>query len=171
MDAREKAKFEHLAQGEKRRSREANLEPDNTFSGTGLTNQLDPPKKKTTKKRKRDPDAPKPPVSAYILFSKAVRGQVKAANPDWDQKQVLSRIGEMWSAMDERQRAKYVYDATQDSARYKKEKADYTRARTLREHYDKVQEKRNAALAALGDKLAAGMINGDEYNRMLGEIP
>lgn len=152
MDAREKAKFEYLAQGDKRRYSEE------------LENQ---PAKTAKKKRKRDPDAPKPPVSAYIFFSKAVREEVKGGNPDFDQKQVLSRIGEMWSAMDDRQRAKYVNDAAQDKVRYENEKADYTRVRTLREHYDKMQEKRSAAFAALADMLATGKITADQYNGML----
>jgi len=38
--------------------------------------------KKRTKKKKKDPNAPKRPQSSFFLYSNAMRGSVKVANPE-----------------------------------------------------------------------------------------
>ncbi|KAI9608073.1 hypothetical protein H4Q26_005527 [Puccinia striiformis f. sp. tritici PST-130] len=52
--------------------------------------------KKKRVKRERDPNAPKRPASAYILFQNAVRQEMRAANPTADYKELARQIGDRW---------------------------------------------------------------------------
>lgn len=52
--------------------------------------------KKKRGKRERDPNAPKRPASAYILFQNAVRQEMRAANPTADYKELARQIGDRW---------------------------------------------------------------------------
>lgn len=52
-------------------------------------------------KRERDPNAPKRPASAYILFQNAVRQEMRAANPTADYKELARQIGDRWKSLDE----------------------------------------------------------------------
>ena len=48
------------------------------------------------RKRERDPDAPKLPKSAYILFLQEVQSDVRAANPDTPPTAIIGIIASMW---------------------------------------------------------------------------
>ena len=72
-----------------------------------------------TKKRKMDPCAPKGSRSSYILFCKANRTQVTAANPDWSATEVTKALGAAWSALDDEAKAPFKAAALADRARYK----------------------------------------------------
>lgn len=56
---------------------------------------------------KRDPNAPKRPLSAYFAWLGKNRTQVKADNPDMPHKEVTSKLGEMWNALDEEIKKSY----------------------------------------------------------------
>ena len=60
-------------------------------------------KRKREKKEKkvRDPDAPKRPPSAYLLYQNEVRKAMQAKYPDLAYKEVLGKIAESWGAMTE----------------------------------------------------------------------
>jgi hypothetical protein len=47
-------------------------------------------------KKIKDPNAPKRPPSAYIIYQNAVRDEVKAANPDAAYGDILKVISEKW---------------------------------------------------------------------------
>lgn len=57
--------------------------------------------KKKRVKRERDPNAPKRPASAYILFQNAVRQEMRAANPTADYKELARQIGDRWKNLSE----------------------------------------------------------------------
>jgi len=57
--------------------------------------------KKKRGKRERDPNAPKRPASAYILFQNAVRQEMRAANPSADYKELARQIGDRWKNLSE----------------------------------------------------------------------
>lgn len=55
-------------------------------------------------KRKRetkvkDPNAPKRPPSAYLLFQNEVRKSLKEQYPSWSQKELLEKISQLWQEM------------------------------------------------------------------------
>ncbi|KAF8529228.1 high mobility group box domain-containing protein, partial [Hysterangium stoloniferum] len=48
-------------------------------------------------KKVRDKNAPKRPPSAYLLFQNDVRKDVKAANPNMANNELLKEIARMWA--------------------------------------------------------------------------
>jgi ABC-type transporter MlaC component len=63
--------------------------------------------KVTKEKKVRDPDAPKRPASAYILFSNAKRAEVVKANPAAKLPEVAKILGGMWKALTPEQQSKF----------------------------------------------------------------
>ena len=63
-------------------------------------------------KKAKDPDAPKRPASAYILFSNAKRAEVVKANPAAKLPEVAKILGGMWKALTPEQQAAYKPAAT-----------------------------------------------------------
>merc|ERR1712223_1092672 len=60
------------------------------------------PKKGEEKKqrKKKDPNAPKRPMSAYFLFMNATRPTVRKENPDASIGEVAKILGKMWGEID-----------------------------------------------------------------------
>jgi hypothetical protein len=95
------------------------------------------PKEKTTKratkgsrteKKKKDPNAPKRGLSAYMFFANEQRENVHKENPGISFGQVGKVLGERWKALNEKQRSPYEAKAAQDKKRYEDEKASYNAA-------------------------------------------
>lgn len=83
-----------------------------------------PPKKERTRKKK-DPNAPKRALSAYMFFANAQRDIVRAENPGIAFGQIGKLLGEKWKSMDAEKREPYENKAEADKKRYELEKADY----------------------------------------------
>ena len=62
---------------------------------------------------------PKRPASAYIRFCQAKRPAVKAEQPDWSSKEILTELGRLWKAASEDEKKPFV-------AEYEKAKAEST---------------------------------------------
>ncbi|KAF7330473.1 E3 ubiquitin-protein ligase ORTHRUS 2 [Mycena venus] len=75
--------------------------------------------------KKRDPNAPKRPVSSYLLFQNAVYGDVKGRFPDLVQAELQSKIKTQWADMSEAQKAVYRDRANKDMERYSSDKSTY----------------------------------------------
>ncbi|WFD02046.1 Non-histone chromosomal protein 6 [Malassezia obtusa] len=88
------------------------------------------PKQKVTTgarktKSKKDPAAPKRPLSAYMFFSQDWRERVKAENPDAGFGDVGRLLGTKWKEMSEDEKKPYVDMANRDKERAETEKAAY----------------------------------------------
>ena len=88
------------------------------------------PKKGKKAKAKKDPNAPKKALSAFILFSNAKRAEVtaelKAANPDMKGvAEVGKKLGEMWKALSDAEKEPFNKMAAGDKERYAKAMEDY----------------------------------------------
>ncbi|RDL42260.1 uncharacterized protein BP5553_02239 [Venustampulla echinocandica] len=91
------------------------------------------PKEKTTKraatkrgeKKKKDPNAPKRGLSAYMFFANEQRDNVREENPGITFGQVGKVLGERWKALNDKQRGPYEAKAAVDKKRYEDEKAIY----------------------------------------------
>lgn len=59
----------------------------------------DDKEKKEKEKKVKDPNAPKKPPSAYILFQNAARAEMKKENPTMQYKDLQNKIVEKWSKM------------------------------------------------------------------------
>lgn len=84
-------------------------------------------KAKGKKRSKKDPNAPKRALSAYMYFAKEKREEFVKKNPSL--KSDISRmgklIGESWSKLNPEGKAKFDRMAAVDKARYEKEITDY----------------------------------------------
>ncbi|KAK6517817.1 Non-histone chromosomal protein 6 [Arthrobotrys conoides] len=82
---------------------------------------------KTTRtgKKKKDPNAPKRGLSAYMFFANEQRENVRAENPGIAFGQVGKVLGERWKALTTSQRKPYEDKAKADKQRYEDEKLAY----------------------------------------------
>ncbi|KAF2747986.1 hypothetical protein M011DRAFT_476620 [Sporormia fimetaria CBS 119925] len=79
-------------------------------------------------KKKKDPNAPKRALSAYMFFANEQRDKVREDNPGIKFGEVGKQLGEKWKALNEKQRAPYDAKAAADKKRYEEEKAAYAAA-------------------------------------------
>ncbi|KAF2280266.1 uncharacterized protein EI97DRAFT_455174 [Westerdykella ornata] len=76
-------------------------------------------------KKKKDPNAPKRGLSAYMFFANEQREKVREENPGIKFGEVGKLLGEKWKSLSEKQRAPYDAKAAADKKRYEEEKAAY----------------------------------------------
>jgi len=74
---------------------------------------------------KKDPNAPKRPLSAYFTWLGENRAQVKQDNPSMPHKEVTAKLGEMWNALDEAVKNEYKSNAQKKMAVWKREFEEY----------------------------------------------
>ncbi|RAL15410.1 high-mobility group nucleosome-binding protein [Aspergillus homomorphus CBS 101889] len=94
------------------------------------------PKEKVTRKtkgrgverKKKDPNAPKRGLSAYMFFANDNREKVREDNPGISFGQVGKMLGERWKALNDTDRRPYEEKAAADKKRYEDEKASYQAA-------------------------------------------
>ncbi|MCJ1277439.1 Non-histone chromosomal protein 6 [Puttea exsequens] len=92
------------------------------------------PKEKATRKakkpaesgkKKKDPNAPKRGLSAYMFFANEQRDGVRAENPNITFGQVGKALGEKWKALTAKEKEPYEKKAKADKDRYESEKQSY----------------------------------------------
>jgi len=64
-------------------------------------------------------------LSAFFLFTRDARPEVKAAHPEMPVSELAKLLGARWQALDSAQRAPYVAEATAAKQRYRKELVAY----------------------------------------------
>lgn len=81
------------------------------------------------KRAKKDPNAPKKPLSSFMLFSKDKRAEILKKQPSLksDIGKVGKMIGEEWSKLNATQKAAYQKKAEQEKARYQREMSLYNK--------------------------------------------
>jgi len=84
-------------------------------------------KGKKGEKRPKDPNAPKRPKSSYLFFCEDKRVLVKEAEPELKATEVTSKLGQLWKALSEKQKQKYVKKAEQAKEDYNEEMKSYVR--------------------------------------------
>ena len=92
------------------------------------TKAADKAAQKATKKVKKvkDPNRVKQASSPYIHFCNTKRAQLKEAEPDMDNKEIVKKLGDMWNEIkeDPDKKAPYVQMEQEDKARYEREVAE-----------------------------------------------
>ncbi|KAG5370222.1 Non-histone chromosomal protein 6 [Yarrowia sp. C11] len=81
--------------------------------------------RKTTGKKKKDPNAPKRALSAYMFFANDNRDAIRAENPGIAFGQVGKALGEKWKTLTDAEKIPYEEKATADKKRYQDEKEAY----------------------------------------------
>jgi uncharacterized protein YodC (DUF2158 family) len=61
-------------------------------------------------KKKKDPNAPKQPLSAYFIFSTEERLKVKEGNPNYSICDVAKELGKRWAEMDPALKQRSVHE-------------------------------------------------------------
>lgn len=74
--------------------------------------------------RRKDPNAPTKPRSAYIMF--CVEHRPKIAKEHTDQKEVMVALGQAWKSLSDRERHRYEKKAQEDRRRYEEQMKTYT---------------------------------------------
>jgi hypothetical protein len=98
----------------------ARAKKDSESSGANVA------EKKKAGKKDKDPNAPKRPRSAYIIFSGQEGKKIRAANPEMSAKDVMREIGRRWSQIDPEKKAKFEEEAAADKERYSEEMESYS---------------------------------------------
>merc|ERR1712106_32920 len=76
-------------------------------------------------KKKKDPNAPKQPLSAYFIFSTEERLKVKDENPNYSICEVAKELGRRWAEMDPSVKQKYQQRAEEERQKYDVDMASY----------------------------------------------
>ena len=82
---------------------------------------------KKKNKKLKDPNAPKRPMTAFLFFCKDKRKDVKSEFPDLKPTEVTSKLGEMWSSLEEKKKKKFLSLAEKAKNQYEDEKKKYNR--------------------------------------------
>lgn len=93
------------------------------------------------KRAKKDPSAPKRPMSAFLYFSQGRRRQIKDANPSLKNTEVSRLLGEMWRNAPEEERRPHIEKEKEEREKYKVAIADW------RKDFEAKQEKERKAQA------------------------
>ena len=81
-----------------------------------------------SKKAKKSKDAPKGALSAYIIFGKEIREQIKEDEPDFDSKEIMREQGRRWAKLKDENKEevdRLNLLAKKDKIRYNKEMENY----------------------------------------------
>lgn len=76
-------------------------------------------------KKKKDPNAPKQPLSAYFIFSTEERLKVKEENPGFSICEVAKELGRRWAEMDPGVKQRYQQRAEEERQKYDTDMANY----------------------------------------------
>ncbi|KAI0065598.1 HMG-box [Artomyces pyxidatus] len=81
--------------------------------------------KNTRATKKKDKNAPKRALSAYMFFSQDWRERIKTENPDASFGEVGKLLGAKWKELDDDEKKPYVEQAAKDKIRAENQKAEY----------------------------------------------
>merc|ERR1711994_660026 len=76
-------------------------------------------------KKKKDPNAPKQPLSAYFIFSSEERQKVKAIHPNYSICEVAKELGRRWADMAPEVKQRFQQMAEEGRQKYDQEMAAY----------------------------------------------
>lgn len=77
------------------------------------------------KRKKKDPNAPKRPLSAFFLFCHDERPAVKVIHPNYGVGDVAKELGDRWNKVSPETKQKYEQKAGKDKIRYEQDMAIY----------------------------------------------
>jgi hypothetical protein len=97
-------------------------------------------KQKKAKRKIKDPNRPKRAPSAYFLFMKDARPQVKGEMQDASITEIGKKMGEMWRNLDEEQKAVYVERAAELKKEADEKIAAYKSSDDFKAHQEKVKQ-------------------------------
>ena len=79
----------------------------------------------TKKRGKKDKNAPKRPISAYLFYNQERREKLKKEKPNLDNKELIKAMSEEWNKLTDEEKKPYVKKAEADKKRYIEEMKAY----------------------------------------------
>ena len=93
------------------------------------------------RRRKKDPNEPKRALSAYLFFGQEKREEVKQANPEAKQPEIIRILGAMWRNLSDEDKIPFNEKAALDKQRYARQKAQYDQEKQAKaDPYDSESE-------------------------------
>jgi len=111
------------AEKKRKRSRSRSRSKSPASSSRSRSSSKSPSKKK--KRAKKDPNAPKRSLSAYMFFVKDIRPDLAKKYPTEKVSEIAKRMGVKWGKLTANDKKKYDAKAAKDKERYAKEKKKY----------------------------------------------
>ncbi|KAJ0397691.1 hypothetical protein P43SY_002397 [Pythium insidiosum] len=117
--AEDRRPYEELAAADKKRYLEEKEDyvPDQSFENARGT------------RKKKDPNAPKRPLSAYFFFCNEIREQVRSENPNKKVTEIAQLLAERWRALPDKKRVKYQKMHEEAKVRYEEQMDSYNAAK------------------------------------------
>merc|ERR1719219_2454395 len=91
-------------------------------------------------KAPKDPNAPKRPLSAYMLWAAATRDEVVEDNPEFSNTDVARFLGKMWKDVGEGEKEPFVQKAEKLKAKYESAKAKYIKSSGYKKFQEELKE-------------------------------
>lgn len=81
-------------------------------------------------KPKKDVNAPKKPLTSYMLFCQSIREEVTAKHPTLKMQELSKKLSERWASANEDVKADFAKQAEQEKEAYSKKFEEYTKKLT-----------------------------------------
>jgi high mobility group protein B2 len=120
----EKGKFNEIAAKDKERYQKENEKYISSGAAAKFA-KANPKVSKKVKKGEKDPNAPKKPLSAYMIFAKEKRAEVVEKNKTAGFGEIGKLIGDLWKNTSAADKQTYESKALKDKERYKNEMSKY----------------------------------------------
>jgi hypothetical protein len=88
---------------------------------------------KQVEKKKKDPNAPKRALSAFMLFSQEKRNQIKTDNPEATFGQIGKLLGDAWKSASDDDKAPFLAKAEKEKEKYVEAMKKYKSAAASKE--------------------------------------
>lgn len=82
-------------------------------------------------KKRRDPLAPKKPLTGYLHFCRERRGKLSQKYPDMKMTELSSKLGQLWKGMPDSKKQPYHDMFAADRDRYEAEMEEYQAAKDM----------------------------------------
>jgi HMG (high mobility group) box len=76
-------------------------------------------------KAKKDPNAPKKPLTSFMLFSNEVRSRIQKENPSMSFGELGKKVGELFRGLSGSEKQKYEDMSKNEKERYKKQMQEF----------------------------------------------
>lgn len=100
------------------------------------------------KRSRKDPSAPKRPMSAFLYYSQGKRSEIKANNPGMKNTEVSKMLGQLWQNLPEEERAPHVAREKEERERYKVAIAEWRKETEAKHEAEKKARAEQAEFSA-----------------------
>ncbi|CAF1223420.1 unnamed protein product [Rotaria sordida] len=112
--------------------------------------------RRSSQKRRRDPNAPKRGKTAWQMFFSDNREEVKKQNPNLSGQEILKKLGEMWRQSDDATKRRYQNQYQTSQNEYNEKLAAY-------------KEEKNRKSQSSNSKKNSGQSNKENINYQINE--